>query len=411
MDSFLGNLPVGALPKTARRFVGEALYGIVTRKSLRLSEIARSLNESIRLIKTENRLSRQAARPGLAKKIERFVLSQSAHRVCKDTLLVLDPSDIIKPYAEKMEHLARVRDGSEGGYGNGYWLCQVAAVECGGHEITPLVNRLWSQAAPGHLSENNEILKCIDAVSEYTGSNGIWVIDRGGDRMSLFEQMIPKKQRFLIRLVGNRHLIFQGKRILAEELATQCQTKYIDNVTKQRPDGSERNIELCYGMCPVTLPGFETTPLCLVVLYGFGDKPLLILTTEPLKNSRKSLSWAIEAYLTRWRIEDTLRFSKQTYALEDVRVLGYESLRNMMALTLLAMSFTMLWLDRREKLAVLTRHALTAAKRLFGIADFRYYAIADGLSEILRKRTKPPFAEAQTLTENGQLDILHILDG
>ncbi len=54
MSSFLGNLQAG---KTARRFVREAIYGIQTRKSLKLSEIARSLNETIALIKTENRLT------------------------------------------------------------------------------------------------------------------------------------------------------------------------------------------------------------------------------------------------------------------------------------------------------------------------------------------------------------------
>jgi hypothetical protein len=40
MSAFLGNLSV---PKTAWRFCLEGLYGIVTRQSLRLSEIGRSL--------------------------------------------------------------------------------------------------------------------------------------------------------------------------------------------------------------------------------------------------------------------------------------------------------------------------------------------------------------------------------
>jgi len=37
--------------------------------------------------------------------------------------------------------------------------------------------------------------------------------------------------------------------------------------------------------------------------------------------NRKALWWAVEAYLTRWRVEDTIRFIKQSYHLEDVRVL------------------------------------------------------------------------------------------
>lgn len=409
MNAFLGNLQ--SLPKTARRFVREALYGITTRKSLHLSEIARALAEDIPLIKTENRLSRQAARESLADTITGYIVEQSVHYVTEDTLLVLDPSDLSKKYARKMEHLAKVRDGSDGGIKDGYWLCQIVAVDCGGHRIVPLVNHLWSQAAPGHLSENDEILKCLDAVAAHTGRKGIWVIDRGGDRMSLFELLIPRKLRFLIRLVGNRHLVFNGEKVLAEDLAKDCPDKYIDHVTKQRADGSEHRLELRYGMRRVTLPGFEDTPLCLVVLRGFGEKPLMILTTEPLTDSRKSLWWAIEAYLTRWRIEDTLRFAKQTYEIEDVRVLGYQSLKNMMALALLAMSFAMTWLGEQDKLAVLCRHAMIASKRLFGIPDFRYYAIADGLAEILGKTTKRPFPHKPDLTPDPQGDILELFAG
>jgi Transposase DDE domain len=409
MPAFLGNL--SGLNKTAHRFVLESLYGICTHQSLRLSQIARSLNEDIKLIKTENRLSRQASRPGLWKRLTDFVISQSAHRVRKDTLLVIDPSDISKKYAKKMEHLARVRDGSEGEIANGYWLCQVIAVECGGHEITPLINHLWSQNAPGHLSENAEVLSCIDKVAHHTGEKGIWVMDRGGDRIKLFEQLIPKKRRFLIRMMGTRHLIYKGEKVIASDLANQCPTKYIEHITKQHTDGSETRIDISFGMREVRLPGFEQTPLCMVVIHGFGQKPLMILTSEKLTDSRKSLWWALEAYLTRWRIEDTLRFAKQSYALEDVRVLGYESLRNMMALALLTMSFTMTWLGQKEKLAVIARHALTAAKRLFGIPDFRYYALSDGLASILSKRTKKPFLENEKLPPDLNDDMFGALSG
>ena len=79
--------------------------------------------------------------------------------------------------------------------------------------------------------------------------------------------------------------------------------------------------------CPVT-----SGPLWLVVIKGWGAEPTMLLTTRSLSRSRKAIWWVVKAYLTRWRIEKTLRFAKQTYALEDVRVLGYESLKNMMAL-------------------------------------------------------------------------------
>ena len=55
---FSGVLSAG-LPKTARRFVLEMVYGIQARQSVRLTEIGRALEEKIALRKTEYRLCRQ----------------------------------------------------------------------------------------------------------------------------------------------------------------------------------------------------------------------------------------------------------------------------------------------------------------------------------------------------------------
>jgi hypothetical protein len=388
MAGFLGKLP---LCKTARRFCLEALYGIATRQSVRLSEIARSLNEEIALIKTENRLSRQAGRPGLAERVMEFVIGRCAPRIKDKTLLIVDPSDIAKPYAEKMEYLARVRDGSKKELADGYWLLQIVGAECGGQEIVPLVNHLWSQDAPGFRSENAEIRRWVKAVARATRRRGIWVVDRGGDRRRLYEAFLRWRLGFIVRLVGNRDLICGARTRLAREIAAHCPLPYAEVVVRQNGNGTETRLTLEFGFRQVRLPGWEERPLWLLVIKGFGEEPLMLLTTIPLRRDRKTLWWAVEAYLTRWRIEDTLRFAKQSYHLEDVRVLGYRSLQNMMAMALLAMHFTMVELGRQTRLAVLCHHALRAAKRLFGIPEFCYYAIADGLRAICAGRQAPPF--------------------
>ena len=41
------------------------------------------------------------------------MIAQAEPYVGENPLLIIDPSDIAKPYAEKMEYLARVRDGSK----------------------------------------------------------------------------------------------------------------------------------------------------------------------------------------------------------------------------------------------------------------------------------------------------------
>ncbi len=47
----------------------------------------------------------------------------------------------------------------------------------------------------------------------------------------------------------------------------------------------------------------------------------------------------LEMYLTRWKVEESFRFLKQAYRLEDIRVRCWQSLKNMMALVLCVFYF------------------------------------------------------------------------
>ena len=96
------------LPKTAARLVREVIYGVQTRGSVRLCEIARALEETIRLKKVMARLSRQLNRQGLRDQMRENLLQVAAPRVERETLLVVDLTDVIKSYARKMEYLACV---------------------------------------------------------------------------------------------------------------------------------------------------------------------------------------------------------------------------------------------------------------------------------------------------------------
>ena len=102
---FSGGVSVGR-PKTAARVVREVICGVQTRASVRLSEIARALEETIRLKKVMARLSRQLNRQGLREQVRENLLRLAAPRVGTETLLVVDLKNVIKPYARKMEYLA-----------------------------------------------------------------------------------------------------------------------------------------------------------------------------------------------------------------------------------------------------------------------------------------------------------------
>ena len=397
LEHFSGSLSVG-LCKPARRFVAEALYGIAARQSVRLTEIGRALEEPIALAKTETRLSRNLGRSELARHVGQAVLREGARQVGERTLLILDVSDIAKPYAEKMEYLAKVRDGSTGAIADGYWLCQVVAVENEDPAIVPLVRTLYSQAAPDFISENAELKAAMAAVSEACAGRGVWVIDRGGDRGELYADLLAAGRSFVIRQQGNRHLSWGLRTVETAQLAADCPLTHATRIVRQG-NGEEISCRLDYGCRPVRLPEHPDKQLWLVVVRGLGEAPLMLLTDLPMRRNRKVLWWVVSAYLTRWRIEEAIRFVKQSYELEDIRVLTYQRLRNLAVLVNAAAFFTAVVLGTRIKLEILATHLVTAAKRLFGIPNFRLYALADGIREVCARSPRRSSPSPQALPQ------------
>lgn len=380
---FSGKLSSG-LTKPRRRFVDEMIYGLTASQSLMLSEISRSLNESIPLLKTENRLCRNLGKKDLCFHMQRALASSQSPHIKEESLLVLDLSDISKKYAEHMQYLAKVRDGSEGGLANGYWTCQVLGVE--ENKLIPLYGHLYSSLAPDFRSENHEIFKAIQFVSHFTHTKGTWVIDRGGDRMALFDYFLDHAQDFIVRLTQMRHL-YKGPKSLNKKdvlnLARTCPLQEEREIIRQK-NGQDYTIKLRYGKRIVRLPERPDRSLWLVVVHGYGEKPLMILTTKDKP------AWDIvEAYLTRWRIEETIRFAKQAFDMENIRLLTYRRLQNMYALLMAALSFNMTYLSLKTKLQIIFTKALQATKTLFGVPDFHYYTLASGLAHVFRKAPKP----------------------
>jgi hypothetical protein len=367
--------------KPLRKFMVQMLYGIQASKDVKLSNIARSLNEEIALVKTENRLSRNIGRRDFTEEVNRRIIIQGAKRITEDTVIALDISDINKPYARKMEYLALVRDGSTGETkSEGYWLINVLGADVEGEELIPLYGELYSQEAKDFRSENRQILNAMDRVTEGTGRKGIWAIDRGGDRSILLKELLRKELRFVVRLVGERDLILRdGRKEKALKIAWGCHCPHQREVTIQK-EGERRKRTIFVGQMKVKLP-FYPRWLFLVVVKGFGEKPLMLLTN--VKVEFLGVIRVLEIYLTRWKCEESYRFIKQAYNLEDVRVLSYTALRNMVVLVQAVFYFVSVELGKKLKLNILLKKIFEKAKRFFEIPEFKQYAIADGIYQIL----------------------------
>jgi hypothetical protein len=87
------------LSRPQQRFVGQMLYGIQASQDVKLSNIARSLQEQIPLIKTEDRLSRNLKAKTLEAELATQLAKMAGARIQSNTVLCLDLSDIRKEYA------------------------------------------------------------------------------------------------------------------------------------------------------------------------------------------------------------------------------------------------------------------------------------------------------------------------
>ena len=149
--------------------------------------------------------------------------------------------------------------------------------------------------------------------------------------------------------------------------------------------GTEKRVTVEFGVVPVRLPDVPGRLLHMVVVRGFGKKPMMLLTTLAKNSSRGALWQVVEGYITRWRVEDTIRHVKQSYSLEDIRLFRYAKLKAMAAIVLATVYFSMAWIGNSEKHEAIARSIARMSFRIHDVPEFHFYAIADGASDILKR--------------------------
>ena len=98
----------------------------------------------------------------------------------------------------------------------------------------------------------------------------------------------------------------------------------------------------------------------------------------------KESVWRItEIYITRWKCDESYRYIKQCYNLEDVRVRSYIGIRNIVVLVLAISYFAAVYLGQSTKLKIMVERIYIFSKRFFAVPSFNNYAIADGLYNLL----------------------------
>jgi len=201
------------LGRPEQKLVSSLLYGIAESGSCHLSKIGRALKEQISLKKTIERLSRGLRNFSANKRqqmLNNYTNTVKKH-VDERTVFVIDGSDVTKPYSEKLEGLALVRDGSTGKLEKGYWTLEIAALTAKTKTPLPVYDRVYSTVEDDFISEDEEVLIGLRYVSKTFGNQGIRALDRGYDALVYYEYFLKNREKFIVRTKTNRNVCFKGE--------------------------------------------------------------------------------------------------------------------------------------------------------------------------------------------------------
>jgi len=361
------------------KFVSQMLYGTLNSQSCHLSKIARALDEDIRLKKIIDRLSHNLLSFKNSDVLIEGYLRAVKSQINKNSILIIDGSDIIKPCSTKMESLSLVRDGSTGKYGNGYHTLGVTALTPEKKMPISVYTKIYSSTEKTFVSEDNEVLNALKFLGKHFKKSNIRAFDRGYDNNTYFEYLIKNGEKFIIRAKKNRNVIYKGEKINILELAKRFKGKY--RLDFKRKNGTEAECKI--SIIPIRLACRSNDELNLVICYGFGKVPMMLITNLKSEDTRLPVA-VTKVYLMRWRIEEFYRFKKQQFNFEDLRVRSLKSIRTLDLLLTIAIGYIGMFSEKlEERLSVL--QIIELSKRIYNTPKFVFYAIADGLFRLFAK--------------------------
>lgn len=368
--------------KATTKFVMDMQYGLAKGGSCLISNIARSLDENIKLNYTIDRLCDNLSNMYQEEKeiIWNNYLNEVSKNIDKENAIVLfDDSDINKEYSKKLEDLDRVIDGSsqDKKIVNGYHVCEATVLSMNNKQPMSIYSKIYSCKSKNFVSKNTYTLESIKAAENMIGEKFIGVFDRGYDDNKIFKYMSNNKHEFVVRLDDERILLFKGKKRSVGEVAKTRKGKIS---FKALFDDSEE-YELMLSYTKATLPA-NKEEYTLVIVYGLSEKsPMKLLTNINIKDKADVIK-VVRLYLSRWRIEEHFRGKKQEYDFENMRVRTLESMNTLNMMLTIHLGHIAILADKIDK-KLLTIKILYASKSLKDKSIVWLSQIARGIKNIL----------------------------
>ena len=328
------------LGRVGYKFVRDMLVGIQRTRSVNLTDIAKSLDENIRLHATHKRLSRNLDNPALAAALSDRLLRLGAKRVASKTRLIVHLYELNKKYARKVEYLSE----SANCVDSGFKVCEVLASDADSEIFTPLVAAVWSDQVPGFNNDAEEVTKLLRRVAQATNNRGLFYFDDQSFSSEFLKSIVADPSLNFLAMMNGVHLdvFYRNEPFSMNELVKDVQTPYGRTMFKLIPEGvsgmskrTDLDVFLHAGALPIKLPNSNRN-LRLIALKSksrfVGEIVAPMITTETNLRSRKGLMGLVESFLSLQDVLSAHQALRDSFDPSSFRVLTYHRLKFLMTL-------------------------------------------------------------------------------
>ena len=336
----------------------------IASRSVILSGVEDGGQRVIRFARGESTRRSQVDVEHLTAELRRYGVAQLAEADEDELWLIVDGSDLRKPYAHEMPALMRVR-GLDGKLVAGYRTLNVLGLTPRRRGI--LYHRLFSSQEEDFVGESAEVQRALQTVSE--ALHGLkermsvtWIMDSGLDDVAVWRTIWEQKEYVLCRIYHTERLVeyqdVAGQWVAGDierarqrlGLLAMAQTEMVVRRGHQKKAKRQR-VPAEIRACPIRLTyatnvrregdGQTVQKLLWLVevrLPGTHLDPWLLITDWPVVDAEGALR-IFRMYRQRWAVEDSFKFIKDTLGWEEVQLLDLHGIRTLLALGWVAAGF------------------------------------------------------------------------
>lgn len=374
--------------RVKQKFVSDMFYGILASGSLMLSSIARELHEKNKLINTIDRLSKHL-QDDVPKGIDDHYKQVVWPLLGQEPVILVDDTDIVKPYGKAFESLSTVRDGSslkKPDLKPGYFCTEIVALSKDSQHPFSLFSQIYSSKEKGFESSNTITDRALGQLFQQLPRPSTFVFDRGYDRNSLFQLFADANNPhyYVIRLTNHRKLTFGHKTVSAPTLCQARKGKIRMELPIWNAEKSCLDKKTAYVSHLKVKITAHRQPIQLVLVYDFAEKPMMLATNRPIRG-KSDVETIVRLYLSRWRIEEYFRMKKQSYGFERFRIRNLWAINNLNRLLNYALGFMALLEQKKRRSGHFAKRILSYANALREKVSFYGYRFALAIQVVFHR--------------------------